>query len=288
MSLLLKAILTTLVYSTTSLICLGQDISGKWTGNYDGFLGIGKTRKLTVEITIINDSIIKGTSYLKYGGDRHEKYVINGVYHRYDSTVYFSEDKEISVDVGAIEGNVMGSYDMKLSIEDSIMILEGNWEEQGKGFFKIMNSSVWLEKELPTEARKGTKKKATSIENLTSKQEKLDRGVDVQKTIEISKEEQNNILVEFRDNARIDNDIISVYLNDTLAIDQQRISDIPIQIHFSLSGQDTTMLKVAADSYGAMPPCTTQMTVTTSKHKYVVDLSSSFDKNATVNFVVKE
>ncbi|HEY9177577.1 MAG TPA: hypothetical protein VIN07_07800, partial [Flavipsychrobacter sp.] len=123
-----------------------QDISGKWVGNYGKSLLSTDVNKLEVNIELYNDSLVKGTSHLQYGKDHYEYYVINGVYRKQDSTIYFSEDKEIEVDVGMLTTTVMGNYTLKLKVYDATMRFEGKWRENGDGLLAMMATKVWLEK----------------------------------------------------------------------------------------------------------------------------------------------
>lgn len=277
--------------------CYGQDISGKWIGRYEDANAVATSlEELEVNISLTGDTI-KGTSYLQFGrGIGYQKYGLNGIYNKKDKTVYFSEDEEIEIHTYK-NISIPGSYNLTLSTDGSKMRLEGYWETDNIRHYGFpMRSVVWLEKVIPEKAVTiapdttthvtYTKYRNASTRNLTNS-EKLARNTNIQKTIELDSNESDNILIEFSDNVRIDNDIISVFINEGRVINQQTLSEIPIPIRISLSDKDVVVLKVAADSYGAMPPCTTQMTVTTNKHKYVVDLSSTFTSNAAVKFVLK-
>lgn len=289
---MLKYILSHLLLLLSTL-AIAQDISGKWVGNYStSFLGTGM-QKLEVDIEVYNDSLIRGTSHLIYGGSRHEKYAINGVYTPSKSTIYFSEDEEISVNLGLLASNVLGNYTMILTVLDSIMRMEGRWEQNNSGFFNLMSSRVWLEKPIPRkelqETPEPTKQTIDTVAKIAIVDKNQARDIQIQKTIEIEESERNNIRIELTDNARIDNDIVSVYINDVQQLSNERISDIALSLNFSIPETDQeAIVMIAAESYGAMPPCTALMTITTNSNKYIVDLSSTFGTNAAVKFVVKQ
>lgn len=279
-----KAIFLLLLLTACVTSIYAQDISGEWKGNYTGFLNMTETRELIVNIELVDDKIIKGYSYLKYGGERHEKYVIEGIYYKEDSLLIFSEVEEISVNLGALGfgGNVPGTYTMKLSVKDSIMRLYGKWKEEGSSSFGLMNSKVWLEKKIPYSPP------VKKIESDSSKEitEQLKRNTEIQRIIELDEEESQNIQIEIVDNAKIDGDVISVYINDGLIINKQSISEVPLKQTFSVN-EDSTVLKMSAISIGSMPPCTAQMTIITSKNRHVFELSGNFTRNAAVEFRLK-
>lgn len=267
------------------LLCIhamsySQDISGEWHGNFKSFL-YSSTDDLQVDIEIYNDSLIRGHSYLKYGGNRHEHYIINGVYYKADSTVIFTESEEVSINLGMLGENVPGTYTMKLSVEDSIMRLEGKWRQVSGSGFNIMNSKVWLEKKIPY--TRPQKMEEPITEDVS---EQLMRNTEVQRVIELEEEEFNNITIEIVDNAKVDGDIISVFINDELVVNKQTISETPIRHTFTLP-QGSSVLKMSAISTGSMPPCTARMTIITSKNRHVFELSGNSTRNAAVEFKLK-
>ncbi len=275
-----------------SYTCYCQDISGKWTGNYGKSFFDVDVNKLEVNIELYNDSLVKGTSRLAYGRDKYEYYVINGFYRKQDSSIYFSEDKEIDVNVGMMTTNVMGNYTMKLRIYDTLMRFEGKWRENGEGLLAQMATRVWLEKSIkktpPVEPAKIVTTIAeakTSITKDTSGKKTKEREIIIQRQIEIDTIEQDSIRIDIIDNARIDNDVISLYLGDSLVIHKQTISKEPITFYIFLDRHHTfRSLRLVAESYGSMPPCTAHMRVTTCKSIHTFDLRSTYQYDAMVEF----
>lgn len=281
------------------LVCCigyGQDISGKWTGNYGKSFFSTDVNKLEVNIELYNDSIVKGTSRLEYGRDKYEYYVINGIYNRADSSIYFSENVEIDVNVGMLTSTVMGNYTMKLKVYDTVMRFEGKWRENGEGLLSQMATRVWLEKSLNKEQLITPVPQLKTIvqnepEKITPEEktaEKQKREIIIQRQIEIDTIEQDTIRIDIIDNAKIDNDVISLYLDDSLLINRATISGTPLTFYIYLSGEHTyRSLRLVAESYGNMPPCTAHMKVTTCKSLYRFDLRSTYQSDAVVEFNLK-
>lgn len=271
-----------------------QDISGKWTGNYGkSFFGTD-INKLEVNLELYNDSLVKGTSHLQYGKDRYEYYVITGVYRKQDSTIYFSEDQEIDVNVGMLTSTVMGNYTMKLKVYDTVMRFEGKWRENGDGLLAKMASRVWLEKvikkdsvaqpSLPADVPKEPEQ--ASLKHSTAKKD--ERETIIQRQIEIDTIEQDSIRIDIIDNARIDNDVISLYVDEQQVAHRLTISKVPVSFYISLSSNSPLRtIKLVAESYGSMPPCTAHMRVITCKSIYTFDLRSTYQTNAAVEFHLK-
>lgn len=284
------------------MLCLGcmhsyaQDISGKWTGNYEdrGAYATGM-QKLEVDIELADDGTVTGYSYLQYGSGDYEKYAIEGSYNKKRAKVYFSEEKAIYI-TGGISSNVVpGNYVLSLTVFDTKMRLEGRWEPNvSVPMYRsaVKPAVVWLEKSLMPQTNSALQEPALPVAEADAVplvDKNLDRTTDIQQTITISPAERNNIRLEFTDNARIDNDIISVYVNGGQKMLKQMLSTNALVIDFSIpAGENEAVVLVSAESYGQIAPCTALMTVTTYTGKYEVDLSSTFSKNAAVKFVIKE
>lgn len=102
-------------------------------------------------------------------------------------------------------------------------------------------------------------------------------------------DETDSIKIELRDNAQIDGDMVSVYLNDELVVSKQKLTSAPIIFYISIpKGTSICNVKMAAESMGSIPPCTALMNIVTKKKSYEVNLSSSMSNNSVVQFFVKE
>lgn len=275
--------------------CYGQDISGKWTGNFGKNFSDKDVNKLIINLELYNDSLVKGTSRLEYESAQYEYYIIKGVYRKQDSTIYFSEDREIDVNMG-MASTVMGNYTMKLKVYDTVMRFEGKWRENGEGLLSQMATRVWLEKSIKKEQPINPAPELKTI--VESEPEKFrpeekqivkkEREIIIQRQIEIDTIEQDTIRIDIIDNAKIDNDVISLYLDDNLLINRATISSTPITFYFYLSRERTyRSLRLVAESYGNMPPCTAHMKVTTCQSLHRFDLRSTYQSDAVVEFYLK-
>lgn len=272
------AVFTAILFTLDTLTA--QDISGVWTGNYIKHAFASTPEKLVVEIFIYNDSLITGASHLYYKKNSYEHYKINGVIRKTEGIIYFSEDSTIAVKLGFMEENCLGNYTMKLTSSDNLLTLSGRWEDNSTSLFRCASSGVQLQKNVMPSI------KETKREN---PDKNLDRSSDIQRLIEISEEEQDSIEIALYDNGVIDNDSVSIYLNDSLLIHKQLISNKPILLRISLDAQKPlSKLKLAAESLGSIPPCTALMFIRTKKKRYEVNLSSNFNSNAVVEFFLKE
>jgi hypothetical protein len=262
------------------LSLFSQDISGVWVGNYEKVIFMNHPEKLVVEISVYNDSLITGASHLYYKDDSYEHYKIKGVYNRSNSTVYFYEDSTIDVRLGFMETNCLGNYTMKLKITDVALSLKGRWSDNSTRLFGCPSTGVWLQKDIPPDQNQIT---------FMPHDKNLERSSDIQSLIEISEFEKDSIEISIFDNGVIDNDSISLYLNDSLLINRNLITNKPISLFISLDKNiPLNKLKLAAENLGTIPPCTAFMIVKTRKKRYEVNLSSDFSSNGVVEFFMKE
>jgi hypothetical protein len=273
---LLSAITAILFISNT---LSSQDISGVWTGNYERHAFSSNPEKLVVEIFVYQDSLITGASHLYYKNNTYEHYKIYGVMRKKEGIIYFSEDSTIAVKLGSLEENCLGNYTMRLTNTDTLLMLKGRWEDNSPSLFHCASSDVWLQKKI-----------LSSVKQITSvKKENVERRSDIQSLVEISEAEKDSIEIAIYDNGVIDNDSVSLYLNDSLLIHKQVISNKPITLRISLDGKKPlSKLMLAAESLGSIPPCTALMFITTKKKRHEVNLSSNFDSNGVVELFLKQ
>jgi hypothetical protein len=256
-----------------------QNIAGVWVGNYNGHAFASSPDKLVVEIYIYNDSLITGLSHLYYPHNQYEHYKINGVIRR-DGTIYFSEDSTIAVKLGFMEENCLGNYTMKLSSANGLSRLEGRWKDNSTALFHCPASGVWLEKTSTENAKLAAPSKGD---------EKVERTSDIQSVIELTAEEKEFITIELYDNGIIDQDSITLYLDDSLLLYKRFVSAKPITLAISPDKKNSlNKLKLVAESLGSIPPCTVLMIVKTKKKIYQVNLSSSFTSNGIIELFLKE
>jgi len=258
----------------------GQDISGTWVGNYKPSFFSATPEKLVVEIFVYDDSLITGASHLYYKHDQYEHYKIYGIFKKKESLIYFSEDSTIAVKLGFFDENCLGNYTMKLSAANHVLELTGKWEDNSTDLLRCPSSGVWLKKNIVEEI-----KKSVPEEN----DKRLERRSDIQSLVEISNDEKDSILVELYDNGIIDNDSASVYLDDSLLLYKQLVTNKPVSFYISIGKQKAiNKLKLVAENLGTIPPCTVLMIIKTKKKRYEVNLSSNFSSNGVVEFFIKE
>ncbi len=97
------------------------------------------------------------------------------------------------------------------------------------------------------------------------------------------------IVVNLYDNGTIDNDTVSVYLNNKLVVSKKRLTTSPISFSFDLDqDQDEYEVVMVAENLGEIPPNTSLMVVKAGDQQYEVRITSTEQKNAVVRFRLRE
>ena len=107
-----------------------------------------------------------------------------------------------------------------------------------------------------------------------------DRKLDIQ---EIVKLPDTLAHITLYDNAIVDDDTVSVFVDKKPVLLRQRISDKPLSFDIKLTepGKPVEIL-MQAENLGSIPPNTAVMIIQTSRKRYEVRLSAGFEKHAVV------
>jgi hypothetical protein len=266
-----------------AVLASGQDISGRWQGNYFAMQKMAQPTRVVVELTVYQDSLLTGTSHLYYANGNYEHYALSGQFFERDSSILFSEDSTISVGNKTIP-YCRGKYIMGLSFREGIMRLDGRWKAHydGLGSPPCPTMGAWFEKRIPPEP--------SVVSSVPAPKDKiLNRKEEVQKLLELNQDERDSIRIELVDNSQIDHDVVSVYLNDHPVLKKHKLTAAPAVFWISLSkASDIASIRMAAESMGSIPPCTALMTVITRKNRYSVTLSSDFGNTGMLKLFLKD
>lgn len=108
------------------------------------------------------------------------------------------------------------------------------------------------------------------------------RSNEVMKTLLVS---SPDVTVKLYDNGEIDDDTISVYLDNKLMLSSKRLTASPLIITFKLEDDNTDhALTMVAENLGRIPPNTSLMVVESGEQRFDVRITSTEQKNAVVRF----
>ena len=90
--------------------------------------------------------------------------------------------------------------------------------------------------------------------------------------------------IDYYDNGEIDNDTITVYHNNLLAINHGRLSNAPITLHIELDeAHPLHEIITVADNLGDVPPNTALMVITTpGRKRFEIFITSDEKTNAKI------
>ncbi|MGZ5254591.1 MAG: hypothetical protein ACXWV4_09580 [Flavitalea sp.] len=105
---------------------------------------------------------------------------------------------------------------------------------------------------------------------------------EVVKTINTGK---GKITISLYDNGTIDNDTVSVYLNNKLVLSKKRLTTNPLSFTFEVDEENDEMeVVMVAENLGEIPPNTSLMVVKANGQQYDIRITSTEQKNAVVRF----
>jgi len=101
--------------------------------------------------------------------------------------------------------------------------------------------------------------------------------------------EGDTIEIHFYDNAEIDGDSISLFMNGKLFFEHVRLSDKPYIIKFAVKDlSETNELVMVAENLGAIPPNTSYMIAYVNNQRYSANLESTENSSAMIRFVRRQ
>jgi hypothetical protein len=94
---------------------------------------------------------------------------------------------------------------------------------------------------------------------------------------------EQKIILELYDNAEVDDDTVSVFINKQPVIIKQRLSAKSLIYEFVISNTNETFeILMQAENLGSIPPNTGKMVIKAGKLRREIDLSSDFKKSAAI------
>jgi hypothetical protein len=101
--------------------------------------------------------------------------------------------------------------------------------------------------------------------------------------------DSDSIRVDVYDNGEIDGDIISVFYNQQLILNSQKLTHKSIHINLILdSAKISNEISMFAENLGLIPPNTALMVINDGKNKFEIPISSNMEKNATISIKRKK
>lgn len=129
-------------------------------------------------------------------------------------------------------------------------------------------------------AVQGKEEMAEPVSTVKNENAPAERKLDIQEIVKLG---DTTATIMLYDNAIIDDDTVSVFVDKKPVLMRQRISDKPLTFTVKLTepGKPVEII-MQAENLGSIPPNTAVMIVQTTRKRYEVRLSAGFEKHAVV------
>lgn len=258
-----------------------QQLTGVWGGIRTQNAG-GCFPEYSTELHIIhmqNNSFL-GNVY-SYDHERYTKINFTGKYNPLTKRIVIIESAVLQYNVPDSCIPCIKTYELTFSKNGVNDLLQGEWRGHEMG----NNNNCQPGKiSLARLTKSNFPVDVYQNDTLAKVQKKLkiqSREKDVVQTIAI---DTAFIKIELYDNAEIDDDTVSVFLNNTLLLYKKRLTGKPLLLNINAFANTEYELMMYAENLGRIPPNTSLMVITAGRKRYQLHLSSSEQKSAVVRF----
>jgi hypothetical protein len=259
-----------------------EDLNGIWKGSLtQGPGGCYPSYSLELQINIAGD-VITGRAYDYYDKAHFVKMRFTGRYNSKTHRMVLIEDRVLDANIPADCLPCVKTYDLNYSRTGDLEELTGDWKGQYSerllicppGKIKLKRAAV---SDFPVDVDQ-----SDTLATLQASLHLPPREVEVVKTITVKNQQ---IKLEFYDNAEIDHDTITVFINNKILLFRQMLTDKPLTVLFNAMPGTAYEVVMYANNLGDIPPNTALMMVTAGSQKFDVFLSSTEQKSAAVHFI---
>jgi hypothetical protein len=264
-----------------SAVANAQSLTGIWGGKRTQNAG-GCFPEYSLELHIIymqNNSFM-GNAY-SYDNDRYTKINFTGKYNPLTKRMVIIENAVLQYNVPENCIPCIKTYDLTFVQNGKTETLTGDWKGHEMGNSQnCQPGKIILERQakatFPVDVyQNDTLAKLQKNLHLQSREKSL---------VEAVKIDTSFIKIELYDNAEIDDDTVTVFLNNTMLLYQKRLTDKPLTMNINVFPDTDYELMMYADNLGRIPPNTALMVITAGRKRYQLFLSSSEQKSAVVRF----
>lgn len=255
-----KFIIACLVF-LSPLLVIAQDLTGFWKGTLDMNQGCFAVNNIELQITIKGDSVF-GSSYHYFDIDNYVKKKFSGSYDSKSQKIFLQEETVTTYKIPSQCKVCIKKYELNYNRNGNHETLKGDWNGVLVGnFVDCDGGPITLSR-----MRESAFKDIPEINVDTGK-----------------------IRLDFYDNGEIDDDSISVRVNDKTVLTHQRLSAEPITTFITIDLNNTFQeVEMIAENLGTIPPNTALLIITAGKKRYELFLSSSSEKSAKVRFLYEK
>ncbi len=261
------------------------DLHGIWKGTLTQEAG-GCYPQYSIELQIdFGNNEISGRAYDFYDTGKYVKLSFTGRYNPQTKQLVLTENKVLQSRIPEYCIPCIKTYELTYSKNEKEEMLTGDWSGHVDGAQNpCPPGKVFLKRALVSDF----KHEIEQSDTLALIQQTMHLSPRIKEVVRAMTVESPQVKIQLYDNGEIDNDTITVFINNTLLIYRQRLTEKPLTIDFNAKPDIDYELVMYADNLGTIPPNTALMVVTAGRKKFEVFLSSSEQKSATVRFVYKK
>lgn len=269
---------------TLAFCVRAEDLNGIWKGILtQGEGGCYPRYFLELQINATGDKIT-GSAYDYFDKSHFVKMSFTGRYNPQTHRLVLIENKVLESMIPTDCLPCIKTYDLNYSKKGDQEELSGDWK------------GVYSEKNMVCPPGK-IQLKRVNVSDFPVDVDQPDTLAALQKALHLEPREKTlvktvtvnspQIKIEMYDNGEIDNDTITVLINNKVLLFRQMLTDRPLTINFNAFPSTEYELVMYANNLGTIPPNTALMMVTAGDKKFEVFLSSSEQKSAAVKFMYK-
>lgn len=238
-----------------------QDISGFWKGTLNMNRGCFPVNNIELQISIKGDSIF-GNSYHYLDVNNYVKKNFIGTYNRMLKKITLQEELITTFKIPSYCKVCIKQYELTYRREVNQEFLEGDWSSVlGGTNIDCENGPIRLSR-----IKESAFKEIPEI--------LVDTGT---------------IRLDFYDNGQIDDDSISVRVNNRMVLTHQRLNADAITIYVIIDLQNMFQeVEMIAENVGSIPPNTALLIITAGKKRYELFLTAFDKKTAKVRFLYEK
>jgi hypothetical protein len=263
-----------------------QDLNGIWKGKLTQEPG-GCFPEYNIELQInfiATANTMSGRAYDYYDVTKYVKLDFSGRYNANTKRMVIIENNLMESKIPGACIPCVKTYDLTWSKRGDEELLVG--ECKGREFGSN-NSCPAYKITLKRAARSDFAVDVEQSPELLSLQQKLNLQPREKEIVETLKIDTADIKLDLYDNAEVDHDTVTIFLNNKLLLYRQMLTTRPLTIHLNAFPGTEYELVMYADNLGTIPPNTALLVVTAGNKKYELRLASSDKKSAAVRFRYK-
>lgn len=260
-----------------------QNLNGIWRGKLTQDPGgCYPVYFLELQISALDHNSISGNSYDFYDKTRFVRLDFSGRYNATTKRLVIIESKVLTFQIPRDCVPCIKTYDLSYTNNGKEEFLTGDW----KGFEmerravcppgRITLQRV-MQSEFPVQVRQND-----TLARIQQSLKLQPREKDVLQTYQL---DTSDIKIDIYDNAEIDDDTVSVFLNNTLLLYKKRLTDKALTLKLQAFPGTEYELMMYADNLGRIPPNTALMVITAGSKRYELRVASSEQKSAVVKFI---